>query len=132
MELLRKHRLKILKNVRKSGLIAIKIRSNDALNWVRECSDNDEVVIATINGKCIRFNEKDVRPMGRPSMGVRGIKLKEKDKVVEMDTVQNPSDTELLVIMENGLGKMTILNNYRLQSRGGTGVKTANITEKTG
>jgi len=70
--------------------------------------------------------------MGRASIGVRGIKLKSNDTVVEMDTVQSPEETELLVIMENGLGKMTKVKDYRFQARGGSGVKTANLTEKTG
>ena len=119
------------KNVRKSGLIAIKLRPNDSLEWVRESSKGNEVVLVTREGKCIRFNEEDSRPLGRPSIGVRGIRLKGSDNVVEMAIVPNP-ETELLVVMENGLGKMTKITNYRLQSRGGSGVKTANITAKTG
>jgi len=119
------------KNVRKSGLIAIKLRPNDSLEWVRESSKGNEVVLVTREGKCIRFNEEDSRPLGRPSIGVLGIRLKGSDNVVEMAIVPNP-ETELLVVMENGLGKMTKITNYRLQSRGGSGVKTANITAKTG
>ncbi|MFA6917426.1 MAG: DNA gyrase subunit A [Candidatus Gracilibacteria bacterium] len=119
------------KNVRKSGLIAMKLRPDDSLEWVRETSKDNEVVLVTREGKCIRFNEKDARPMGRPSIGVRGIRLRSGDKVVEMAIVPNP-ETELLVVMENGLGKMTKIGNYRLQSRGGSGVKTANVTPKTG
>lgn len=120
------------KNVRKSGLIAIKLRPDDSLEWVRQCSENNEVMLITKLGKCIRFNEKNVRPMGRPSIGVRGIHLKEGNKVVEMDVIADPETAELLVVMENGLGKMTGITNYRLQTRGGTGVKTANLTDKTG
>ncbi|MEK7673009.1 MAG: DNA gyrase subunit A [Patescibacteria group bacterium] len=120
------------KNVRKSGLIAIKLRDTDSLEWVKETDDNNEVVLISHEGKCIRFGEKDVRPMGRPSIGVRGMKLKGSDFVVEMDVVKNGDAAELLVIMENGLGKMTELKNYRFQGRSGTGVKTANITAKTG
>jgi len=119
------------KNVRKSGLIAMKLRPDDSLEWVRETSKGNEVVLVTREGKCIRFNEQDARPMGRPSIGVRGIKLKGTDKVVEMAIVPN-AETELLVVMENGLGKMTKIGNYRLQARGGSGVKTANVTTKTG
>lgn len=118
-------------NVRKSGLIAIKLRKGDSLQWVSEASPGDEIAIITSNGKCIRFKEDDVRPMGRASMGVRGIKLKDDDKVVEMDTVQS-KDAELFVLMENGLGKSTKISRYRLQNRGGTGVKTAHVTGKTG
>lgn len=119
------------KNVRKSGLIAMKLRQGDSLEWVRETSKGNEVVLITHDGKCIRFNEENARPMGRPSIGVRGIKLKSGDKVVEMAIVPNP-ETQLLVVMENGLGKMTKIGNYRLQARGGSGVKTANVTTKTG
>lgn len=120
------------KNVRKSGLIAIKLRPTDSLEWVRETKAGDEVVIVTREGKCIRFNEKDARDMGRASIGVRGIRLKGKDEVVEMDTIADPENTEVLVIMANGLGKMTKVTDYRFQARGGSGVKTANITPKTG
>jgi DNA gyrase subunit A len=120
------------KNVRKSGLIAIKLRPNDSLEWVKQTSTGNEVMIVTKLGKCIRFNEKDARPMGRASIGVRGIRLKGEDKVVEMDVVINPETAELLVVMENGLGKMTKITDYRFQNRGGSGVKTANLTEKTG
>jgi len=120
------------KNVRKSGLTAIKLRPNDSLEWVKQTSGNNEITIVTREGKSIRFNESDVHSLGRASIGVRGIKLKEGDKVVEMDVVINPEKAELLVVMENGLGKMSKITDYRFQTRGGTGVKTANITEKTG
>ncbi|MBU1992139.1 DNA gyrase subunit A [Patescibacteria group bacterium] len=119
-------------NVRKSGLIAIKLRDGDSLEWVRDASESDEVVIITRNGQSVRFQGKDVRPMGRPSIGVRGIRLKDKDEVVEMDVVANPEEARLLVVMRNGLGKCTRIDKYRMQSRGGSGTKTANITEKTG
>ncbi len=119
------------KNVRKSGLIAIKLRDGDSLEWVREVSKDNEVILVTRTGKAIRFNEKDARDMGRASMGVRGIKLKDKDFVVEMDVVKSPA-ARLFVLMENGLGKTSQVSNYRLQNRGGTGVKVANITTKTG
>ncbi|MBI4127071.1 DNA gyrase subunit A [Candidatus Peregrinibacteria bacterium] len=118
-------------NVRKSGLIAIKLREGDELSWVKQSSPTNHVMIVTREGKCIQFDESDVRPMGRSSMGVRGIKLKTGDEVVEMDMVQN-KDAELLVVMENGLGKRTSVENYRFQTRGGSGVKTANLTAKTG
>lgn len=117
--------------VRKSGLIAIKLREGDELNWVRQTSPGNKVVIVSREGKCIQFNENDVRAMGRSSMGVRGIKLKSKDSVVEMDVVRC-DDTDLLVVMENGLGKRTKISEYRLQTRGGSGVKTANLNDKTG
>ena len=128
----KKTKVEDFKNVRKNGLIAIKLRPGDSLEWVKQTSSSNEVMLVTKLGKCIRFNEKDARPMGRSSIGVRGIRLKGDDRVVEMDVVPDPENTELLVIMENGLGKMTRITDYRFQSRGGTGVKTANLSDKTG
>jgi DNA gyrase subunit A len=120
------------KNVRKSGLIAIKLRDGDSLEWVKETSRGNEIMLVTEGGMCIRFNEGDARAMGRASIGVRGIKLKPKDKVVDMEVIRDPENTELLVVMENGIGKSTKIPNYRSQARGGTGIKTAKITKKTG
>ncbi len=119
------------KAVRKSGLIAIKLRDDDSLSWVKQTSPGDHIMIVTHEGKCIQFDQEDVRPMGRASMGVRGIKLRTGDAVVEMDNVKSP-EADLLVVMENGLGKRTPVKEYRFQSRGGSGVKTANLTGKTG
>ena len=119
-------------NVRKSGLIAIKLREGDLLDWVRPTSISDQVIIVTRNGQSIRFKEDNVRSMGRASMGVRGIRLKGDDKVVAMDVIKNENASRLLVVMENGLGKTTPVKEYRFQSRGGSGVKTAHLTPKTG
>ncbi len=119
-------------NVRKSGLIAIKLRDGDYLDWVRPSSDGDQVVIITHNGQCIRFRQEDVRSMGRASTGVRGIRLKGDDQVVGMEIVKNEDNSRVLVVMENGLSKSTPVNAYRFQGRGGSGVKTASITKKTG
>jgi len=120
------------KNVRKSGLIAIKLRPGDFLRWSKLGNKNDNVMIITREGKSIRFSENDISPTGRASMGVRGIRIKEGDEVVDMDVVKNPAQAELLVIMENGLGKCTKVTDYRDQARGGSGVKAANVTTKTG
>lgn len=120
------------RNMRKSGLIAIKLRENDSLEWVKEVSKGDEIVLVTKEGKCIRFKEEDARPLGRPSIGVRGIRVKSNDCVVEMAAIKDPETSELLVVTSNGLGKTTKIGDYRLQSRGGSGVKTANVTAKTG
>jgi len=119
-------------NVRKSGLIAIKLREGDELNWVKQASKGNEITIVTKEGKSIRFHEDDVSATGRASMGVRGIKLKPNDEVISMDVVKDPSKAELLVIMENGKGKASKMSDYRLQTRGGSGVKTATINAKTG
>lgn len=118
-------------NVRRSGLIAIRLRPNDSLEWVKEVKKGDDIFIATAGGKSIRFDQNDAREMGRPSMGVRGIHLKEKDEVVEMDVIRS-KEAEVLVVMENGLGKATKCSNYRRQHRGGSGIKTAKVTPKTG
>jgi len=119
-------------NVRKSGLIAIKLREGDLLDWVRPTSASDQVIIVTRNGQSIRFKEDNARAMGRASMGVRGIRLKGDDEVVAMDVIKNEDASRLLVVMENGLGKTTSVKEYRFQSRGGSGVKTAHLTPKTG
>lgn len=129
---IKKTAIKDFINVRKSGLIAIKLRSDDSLEWVKETSTGDEVMIITKNGKSIRFNEEDMHEIGRNSIGVRGIRIKSDDEAVQMEVIKDKESAELLVIMENGLGKMTKVQDYRLQSRGGTGVKTAQITTKTG
>jgi DNA gyrase subunit A len=118
-------------NVRRSGLIACGLREGEQLLWTRVSNGEDDVFIVTREGKSIRFNENDVRVMGRSATGVRGIKLKNKDEVVEMDVLRN-SEAKLLVVMQNGLGKMSKVDLYRNQSRGGTGIKVANLTEKTG
>ncbi|MFH0834634.1 MAG: DNA gyrase subunit A [Patescibacteria group bacterium] len=119
-------------NVRKSGLIAIKLNSGDELNWVKGTSGASEIVIISYEGKCCRFNEKDVRPMGRAAAGVRGIKLDSKDHVVEMDVVGDPTKEKLLTVTEKGLGKATLISEYRATHRGAGGVKTLNVTAKTG
>lgn len=119
-------------NIRKTGLIAIKLREDDSLEWVKQTNGKDKIILVTRDGKSIQFEEEDVRSMGRPSQGVRGMKLKGDDRIVEMDVIKPDAKTELIVITENGLGKCTDLSNYRLQGRGGTGVKTASLTAKTG
>lgn len=124
---------KLFENIRQNGLIAIGLKDNDILKWVKNSSEGNEVMIITSEGKGIRFKEDDVRSMGRSASGVRGIKLKPNDKVVGMDIIKNTDEnSKMLVIMENGNGKMTKVSEYRSQSRGGTGIKTANITNKTG
>ncbi|MBI5412349.1 DNA gyrase subunit A [Candidatus Peregrinibacteria bacterium] len=128
----KKTKLDQFANVRKSGLIAIKLREGDLLEWVQDTSPGVQVVLTTREGKCIRFKEEDVRSMGRPSMGVRGIRLKGNDVVVQMDVIRHPEEARLLVVMENGLSKSTPVSDYRFQNRGGSGVKTATLTAKTG
>ena len=122
--------------VRRSGLIAITLRDEDVLQWVKPTSGKDEIVLVTANGQSIRFDEKNVRPMGRSAAGVHGLRLKGKDRVVGMDVV-NTEDAkkgkyELLVVMANGYGKRTNMNQYKTQGRGGSGIRTAHISDKTG
>jgi DNA gyrase subunit A len=131
--LIKKTVLEDFSNVRRSGLISIKLKPNDMLNWVKPSTGNDDIVIATKNGQAIRFREKDVRAMGRGASGVRGMRLKSNDEVICMDVVDpKNSSLELLIVGENGIGKCTPLSEYRIQGRGGSGIKTANITSKTG
>lgn len=148
-------------NVRKSGIIAIKLDKGDLLKKVVQTGGQDDITLVTKNGISIRFKEKNVRPMGRATSGVRGIKLKKGDEVIGMDVIStevkqadgNPTSPfssakatqdkkaskgqgkikqYLLVVMENGYGKRTEISQYKIQGRGGSGIKTANITSKTG
>ncbi len=133
---IKKTPLEDFKNVRRSGLIAIKIKPDDVLEWVKPTGGKDEIFIVTSEGQSIRFAEKDVRPMGRTAAGVRGIRLKNRDRVVGMDVVKpddgKKSGLELLVVMEHGFGKRSGLEHYKTQGRGGSGIKTAHVTDKTG
>ncbi|HLC70081.1 MAG TPA: DNA gyrase subunit A [Patescibacteria group bacterium] len=131
--LIKKTSLEDFSNVRRNGLIALKIKPEDNLEWVRPSSGNDEVMIATRRGQAIHFKEKDVRAMGRTASGVRGIRLHGDDEVVSMDVVDSKNkNLEFFSIGENGLGKRTPLSQYKIQGRGGSGIKTAAITDKTG
>ncbi len=131
--LIKKTSLEDFSNVRRNGLIALKIKPEDNLEWVRPSSGNDEVMIATRRGQAIRFKEKDVRAMGRTASGVRGVRLHGDDEVVSMDVVDPKNKSlEFFSIGENGLGKRTPLSQYKIQGRGGSGIKTAAITDKTG
>lgn len=129
----KKTAIKDFAKVRRSGLIAIKLKEGDTLGWVKPTSGKDDIILTTANGQAIRFAEKDVRAMGRTASGVRGIRLKKEDLVVGMSVIS--SDVEggdLLVVMANGYGKRTKLKKYKVQGRGGSGLKTANVTNKTG
>lgn len=140
--LVKKTSLPAFSNIRSSGLIAIKLTKDDELRWVKPSTGDNYVLLVSHNGKSIKFSESNVRPMGRDTMGVRGIKLAKDDYVVGMEIlpakIEKPKDRrrsyfyDILVVMEKGLGKRTGINSYPLQKRGGLGVKAANITEKTG
>ncbi len=119
-------------NIRRNGILAIKLDKGDELVWSALTEGNNEVILTSRDGKAIRFSEKSVRPLGRSTMGVRGIKLKSPDEVISMDVINKDAKADLLTIMENGLGKKTPVTQFRGQSRGGQGVKVAKVTPKTG
>jgi DNA gyrase subunit A len=135
MGTIKKTELDDFENVRRSGLIAIKLNDGDSLEWVKTTTGKDDVMLVSANGQSIRFSEDDVRPMGRVAAGVRGMKLKGEDWIVGMEVITQDevkAGNQLLIIMENGYGKRTDVNEYGLQGRGGSGIKTAQITAKTG
>jgi len=131
--LAKKSALNDFANVRRNGLIALKLKGDDNLEWVKPSTGNDDIMIATKEGKAIRFREKDVRQMGRTASGVRGIRLHGNDEVISMDIVDPKNKSlEVLVIGENGVGKRTPVSEYKVQGRGGSGIKTSEVTRKTG
>ncbi len=117
-------------NVRSNGLIAINLDNGDELKWIRQTSGDNEVVISTSQGQAIRFHEKDVRPMGRVSRGVRGIRLRPNDHVIGMDIVEEGSD--IFVISKYGYGKRTKVSQFTPHARGGVGIRSAIVNSKTG
>ena len=117
-------------NLRKGGLVAINLREDDSLIAVRLTEGNSQLMLASRNGYSIRFNESDMRAIGRSAMGVKSMDLDEGDEVVDITVVRE--GCQVLAITENGYGKRTELDEFRLQSRGGKGIKAMNITEKTG
>lgn len=118
------------KNVRQSGLIAINLDEGDELKWIRMTSGDNEVVISTQQGQAIRFHEKDSRPMGRVSRGVRGIRLRAGDQVIGMDIVEEGSS--IFVISDQGYGKRTKIDQFTPHKRGGVGIRSAVVNKKTG
>ena len=126
--------LKDFANVRRNGIIAITLKKGDSLRWVKFSSGGDEILVTTGLGQSIRFKETDARLMGRTAAGVAGIRLKGSDTVSSMDVVAKDKAKEgrLLVVTQNGFGKHTALSQYKVQKRGGSGVKTAEVTAKTG
>lgn len=117
---------------RKTGLIAITLKDEDELIDVRLSNGKNNIVLVTKKGLCITFSEEDVRPVGRTAQGVLGIRVSDDDEVIGMETITENKDNTLLAITENGFGKRTELDEYRVQTRGGKGVITYKITSKTG
>ena len=130
--LIKKTPLKEYDTSRKNGLQGITLKENDELISVKLTDGEDNVVLVTKNGICITFDEKDVRPMGRTAQGVMGIRINEDDEVIGMESVIRGGKATLLTITENGFGKRTETDEYRVQTRGGKGVLTYKVTQKTG
>ncbi|MFA7049937.1 MAG: DNA gyrase subunit A [Patescibacteria group bacterium] len=134
--LVKKVKINSFSNVRRSGLIAIKIKNDDRLIWCKPTSGSDHISLITANGQAIRFEESDVRDMGRNASGVRGIKLKGDDIVVGMGVIKTDKEIkrnyQIATIMAKGYGKRTDLSLYKVQGRGGSGIRTAKVTDKTG
>lgn len=130
-------------NVRKTGIIAIKLSAGDQLHWVKTSTGKDGVMMVSRDGQAIQFTEADIRSMGRSAAGVRGMKLRHDDEVIAMEIINHEPvlssngkkkivEPDLLVVLGNGLGKRTPISNFRDQSRGGVGIKAAKVTKKTG
>jgi DNA gyrase subunit A len=133
--LIKKTPIEEFAKVRRSGLIAIKLKAGDELRWVKYSTGVDDVILSTALGQAIHFDEKDARPMGRTAAGVRGMRIKKGDWIMSMDLISqkdNLNNLQILVVTENGLGKKTDLGQYKKQRRGGSGIKTLKVTPKTG
>ncbi|MBZ9572068.1 DNA gyrase subunit A [Patescibacteria group bacterium] len=144
--IIKKTALKDFENIRKSGLIAITLKKGDTLRGVQKTSGDNEIILVTKKGQAIKFKEKEIRSMGRSAAGVKGIRLRKGDEVIGIDIIKSKiknlvageadqgrqKSKILLVVSKNGFGKRTDLKEYRLQKRGGSGIKTAKITKKTG
>ena len=135
--IIKKTDLESFENIRRNGIAAINLQKGDELKWVELSSGKDEVILITSNGQAIRFKESQLRPMGRTAAGVKAIKIKGNDFVAGLDIIDRSgsgkmTSEKLLIITENGFAKQTPLKEYKVQSRGGQGIKTAKINEKTG
>jgi DNA gyrase subunit A len=137
--LIKKTKIEDFKNVRRSGLLAIKFKQDDELRWAHLTSGKDEIISTTAQGKAIHFQEKDVRSMGRTASGVRAIRLKKNDEVIGMEIIKSKAKSEkaksenrLLIVTENGFGKTSKVNLFKIQRRGGSGLAAAKVTSKTG
>ena len=128
---IKKTPVKEFMNIRSNGLAAIKLDTGDELKWIQETGGGNDIVITTSAGQAMRFNEKDVRSMGRAARGVRGIRLRPKDEVVGMDVIRE-EDQKLIVVSANGYGKVTSAKAIATHARGGVGIRVAGVTDKTG
>ncbi len=128
---IKKTAVKEFLNLRTNGMIAVKLDEGDELKWIQETTGGNDIVISTSAGQAMRFNEQDVRSMGRSAKGVRGIRLRPKDEIVGMDVIRDRGQ-KLLVMSANGYGKATLAENFPAHKRGGVGIRVASVTEKTG
>lgn len=129
---IKKTTLEAYSRPRANGVNAINVREGDMLVEARLTTGSSEIIIASQSGKAIRFNESTVRPMGRTATGVRAIRLEDGDTVLGMIAIEDPKKTNVLVVTENGMGKRSEVEDYRITNRGGKGVMAMNVTEKTG
>jgi len=133
--IIKKTPIEDFENIRKSGLIAITLKKGDEVKNVQKTTGQDEIILVTKKGQSVRFREKELRSMGRQASGIKGIRLKKGDEVVAIDVIptkEAKGNKYLLIITENGFGKRTDVKEYKVQGRGGSGIKTANVTSKTG
>lgn len=131
--IIKKSRIEDFGNVRRGGIIAINLSRGDELRWVKISSGKDEIILTTALGQAIRFRESQLRPMGRSASGVKAIRIKSSDFIAGLDIIKEGSKNgKVLVVAENGFAKQTLLKEYKVQGRGGSGIKTAKINEKTG
>jgi DNA gyrase subunit A len=131
--IIKKTALEDFRNIRSSGLIAMRLKKGDLLRSVKKTTGKSELILVTKKGQSIRFKEKEIRPMQRNAAGNKGVRLKKDDELIGMEVIEKQQTKDyLFVITENGYGKRTKLTNYRLQSRGGTGIKTVKLTKRTG
>lgn len=135
--LIKKTHLSDFSNIRRTGIMAIALKKGDSLNWVKLSQGKDQVMLATKKGRSIRFSESQIRAMGRAAAGVKAINLKKGDEVAGFDIINasqipNAKSLKFLVVAANGFAKQTALGQYRVQSRGGSGIATAKVTPKTG
>ena len=132
--IIKKTKLLEYQNIRKNGIVALKIEKNDKLIGAKISSGEDDVILITKKGQSIRFSEKDIRPLSRVSIGVKGMKVHEDDEIKDLIIFNKKQEktASILVVTENGYAKKTSLKEYRLQKRGGSGIKTLKVTEKTG
>jgi DNA gyrase subunit A len=129
---IKKTTLEAYSRPRANGINSMNVREGDTLVEAKLTNGTSEIIIASRQGKAIRFNESGVRPMGRNATGVRSIRLAEGDEVIGMVSIEDPKLTNVLVVSENGMGKRTEVEAYRITKRGGKGVMAMNVTEKTG